>query len=158
MSLCWFSLPAAGKSSTAVWARSAHAAKQLLRCKLVGRECSQRASNWECFERFWPKIGVFRIWRGRWFLVVIYISCTIIVNFLRLISAALLITRSHFGLRLSCFLVAAVSVVTRMSPLGSHLTVITLSLMKLFFILLDARAALARGTWMKFEMIEMRIC
>ena len=84
---------------------------------------------------FWPSSWQITISCLLVLMAATRIPCTIIVNFLRLISAALLTAGSHFGSRSSCSLVAAVSVVTRMSPLDSHLAAITLPLMELSFIL-----------------------
>ena len=87
----------------------------------------------------------FTFWSSNWWIVIscllmsmtaTCISCIIIVNFLWLISVALLIAESHFESHSSCFLVTVISMMIKMFSLSSCLTVITLFSMKLFFILL----------------------
>ena len=106
----------------------------------------------------------FTFWLSSWWIAVSYllvliiathISCIIIVNFLQLILIILLTTRSHFRSHLSYFLVTTILVVTRMSPLSSHLTIIMLSLMKLFFILLMFSTIWVMGwLWFKVNLLK----
>ena len=106
----------------------------------------------------------FAFWLSSWWIIISYllvlmaatcISCIIIVNFLWLILAILLTTGSHFRSCLSYFLVAAVSVVTKMSPLGNHLVIIMLSPMELSFILLIFSTTwVMRWLWFKVKFLK----